>query len=395
MNNSAILYGPPGVGKSLFARVVAKHCNLPMVSTSVADFFMGDGHLNNVLKRQRQAFQRAIELSPALLFIDEIDAMPSRNAQSQNDDFWRPVINDFLLQLDSVLGGEHGVVVLAATNRITDIDPAIIRSRRMGTLLHVEPPNTEALAGIFRYHLRADLPGADLVTLARIATGSTGADVASWVADARRVARSASRALTIEDLVQQVQGDDVRSDSSLFRIAAHEAGHAIAAVVCGIRLDTVSIVRRGSTAGHTLMHAPADLISVGEAENFAIAMLAGRAAEQVLLGEPTTGSGGSTSSDLAIATQWIHSLHVSYGLKDSLVWLGAPGDAAGRPIWDSSLRASVEADLRRLYGLAVGIVMAHREAILRVVDLLLADKAIDGDRVAEILKAHPLDGLGR
>lgn len=390
--NAAILFGPPGTGKSMFAKIAAQHCGLPIVTTSVSDFFMGDGYLNSVLKRQRESFRRAIELSPAFLFIDEIDALPSRNAHSNNDDFWRPVINDFLLQLDSVLSGKHAVVVLAATNRIMDIDPAILRSRRLGTLLHVPPPNAQALVGIFRYHLRTDLPDADLITLSRLAVGSTGADVATWVASARRSARTASRSMTQSDLERQVLGRDERSETSLYRTAAHEAGHAVAAVVCGVRLESVSIVRRDAAGGHTLMQTPPGIMDLNEAEKFVVTILAGRAAEAVLLGEPSTGAGGSATSDLALATQWIHSLHSSYGLKDSLIWLSAPGDSTGHSISDPTLKASVEADLRRLYGLAVGIVMTHRDAVARVVEVLMAEKVIEGTCVAEILATPRLDG---
>jgi hypothetical protein len=390
VDNSAILFGQPGVGKSFFARITAKHCGLPIIVTSVSDFFQGNGYLDSVLKRQREAFRRAAEQAPALLFIDEIDAMPSRDVKSHNTDFWRPVITDFLLQLDSVKTDKHGVVVLAATNRIMDIDPAIIRSGRMGTLLHVPAPNAEALAGIFRYHLKSDLPEADLLPLARQAVGSTGADVAAWVAAARRAARMASRAMMIDDLVLQVLGNDQRSEARLRRVAAHEAGHAVAAVVCGVDITSVSIVLRDTTAGHTLMRAPPDLMSLREIEGFVVSILAGRAAEAVLLGEPSAGAGGSATSDLALATKWVQSLHTSFGLKDNLTWSGDPGDDPDHMTLDTAVKNAVESDLRRLYGLSVGIVMTHREAVMRVVEVLLKEKVVAGTRIAEILETQRL-----
>lgn len=389
VDHGALLWGAPGTGKSLFARIVAKDCRIPVITTSIADYFtVGSGHLDSVIKEQRSVFRRAMEVAPCVLFIDELDALPSRNSASQHQDFWRPVINDFLMLLDSAMADREGVVVLGATNRIADLDPAILRPGRMDRLLHIPPPDPEALVGILRYYLQGELEGEDLMPLVRASQGSTGADAVAWVKAARRTARADKRSLQLKDLEDQIVGQELRGPSLLRRIAVHEVGHALAAVVAGIQVNYVTIVSSESHGGITRVDRPKQIASKTDMELHVITMLAGRAAEAVMLGaEPTTGAGGDASSDLAQATNWVKAMHTNYAMGDTLAWRDATETAGHVFGTDTILARVVEADLRRLYNAAVGMIVTHQDAAWAMVDLLLREKVLDGPTLVRIFEA--------
>lgn len=389
VDHGALLWGPPGTGKSLFARIVAKDCRIPVITASIADYFtVGSGHLDSVIKEQRAIFRRAMELSPCLLFIDELDALPARSADSQHQDFWRPVINDFLMLLDSAMADREGVVVLGATNRIADLDPAILRPGRMDRLLHIPPPDPEALVGILRYYLQGELEDEDLIPIVRASQGSTGADAVAWVKAARRAARADKRSLQLKDLEGQIVGQELRGPSLLKRIAVHEVGHALAAVVAGIPVNCVTIISGENNGGITRVDTPKQIASKTDLELHVVTMLAGRAAEAVMLGvEPTTGAGGGSSSDLAQATNWVKAMHTNYAMGDTLAWRDLSEPAGQSFGMDTILARVVEADLRRLYNVAVGMIVTHQDAAWAMVDLLLREKVLDGPAVIRIFEA--------
>lgn len=385
----AILVGPPGVGKTMVARIIAAECKLTFVGTSIGELFAtSDGDLGAVIKRSRQVFSHALEVAPSLLFIDELDALPSRSTLSaRNRDWWTPVITEFLTQLDSSLTDREGVVVLGATNRYGDLDPALVRPGRLSRLLEITAPSTEDLAGIFRYHLGPDLLDVDLLQLAREVAGASGAQVADWVNTARRAARNAGRTLAHDDLWNVAIGLDTRSPEHLRRIAVHEAGHCLVGHLIGLTPDHVTIRRRGDRGGTTSFLPAEPPMTHADVEKMVIMLLAGAAAETVLLGERfrSLGWGGPRGSDLHRATELITIGHVAHGAGEALLWRAAPDEATALLSSDPVLRRKVEADLQRLAKTAEHWVNFHKSRCERLAALLLAEWSLSRAELARML----------
>lgn len=244
------------------------------------------------------------------------------------------------------------------------------------------------MVGILRYYLQGELEDEDLLPLVRACAGSTGADVVAWVKAARRAARADKRSLQLKDLENQIIGQDLRGPSLLKRIAVHEVGHALTAVVAGIPVNYVTIISGENNGGVTRVDRPKQIASKTDMELHVITMLAGRAAEAVMLGaEPTTGAGGDASSDLAQATNWVKAIHTNYAMGDTLAWRDATETAGHAFGTDTILARTVEDDLRRLYNVAVGMIVTHQDAAWAMVDLLLREKTLDGSRLVRIFEA--------
>ena len=388
-DRGAILVGKPGTGKSLFARILAKSCGLPIVATTMGELFTnGTGYLDSVMKSLRQAFDQARERAPSLLFIDEIDSFPSRESLSErNRDYWTPLVNDFLVLLDSATSSSEGVVVLGATNNAGSIDPALIRPGRLERILYIDPPDAVSLAKIMRYYLRDDLPDTDLVALASARQGATGAEVQEWVRAARRSARRAGRTMVFEDLVTQVVAPDRRSADDVERAAIHEAGHAVATVVLSPNtLVSVTIVRTHASSGNTsALRFGKDLMVERDLDNLACRLLAGRAAEEVLLGDVSTGSGGDVASDLAQVTNLVCMKHLSLGMADELLWRSSPTDVHAALALDPNLRAKVSADMSQLYLKTKSLISTYRAHVSAVAETLKAMRTLSGAEVASIV----------
>lgn len=228
-SRNAVLTSTPGLGKSTFAKSLARSLGVPLVATSVGAWFSnGSGNLDGVIKQIDQVFATAAAAAPAVLFLDEIDAVPNRaTIDSRGADWWLPVITHLLTTLDSAVSGvAEKLIVIGATNHGDKLDAALIRPGRLDRLIHIGPPDAEALAGILRQHLGQDLAGEDLADAANFAFGATGAHVVAWVRAARRTARNAGRPMQMSDLVDVIAPPDDRDASLLERIAIHEAGHA-------------------------------------------------------------------------------------------------------------------------------------------------------------------------
>jgi ATP-dependent Zn protease len=379
VDHGALLFGPPGTGKSLFARVVAKAAGIPIVQTSIAGYFAkGSGHLDGVIRQQRDVFAKASAMAPCLLFIDELDALPSRNAAGHNTDFWQPIITDLLMLLDSAMANRVGVVVVGATNRINDLDSALIRAGRMDRLLYVPPPDAEELAGILRHYLNGELDGEDLMPLMHSRPNATGADAVGWVKAARRRARAQGRKMMLQDLAEQVIGNDLRSADTRRRTAVHEIGHVLAALALQVPVASVTIAQTPGSGGHTALDLAGDgLFTKSQLEAAVVVLLAGRAAEAVLIGgEISTGSGGSSRSDLALATEKVRSMHLTLGMGAQLVYRDGPQDAA--------LTEIIDADLKRLYSIATGIMITHLDVAWLMVQELLDHTTLDKDRLQQL-----------
>ena len=204
---------------------------MPLMMGSLAEWQAAkDGHLGSLLEAMRDRFGAARRLAPCILFIDEIDAFGDRSSfNSRHPDYSIQVVNGLLECLDGI-GDREGVVVVAVCNRPGRLDPAIVRSGRLDRTVELQLPDQHGLVRIFRHHLDGDLVEADLSEAALEALGSTGADVARFVRDARRRARQENRPVVLGDLLTSIRGGpeaDRRSLASRRTVAVHEAGRAL------------------------------------------------------------------------------------------------------------------------------------------------------------------------
>ena len=395
MDRGLLLHGAPGTGKGLFVEALARSCNLHLVATSFAAWQSAKtGHLGDCLSAMRADFEKARRLAPCILYIDELDAIGSREGgEREYRDYWTAVITGLLELLDGV-GDREGVLVVGATNHPNALDPALVRSGRFDRSIGIPLPDMTALAGIMRYHMGPDLAGENLAAAAKLAIGSTGADCARFARGARQIARQAGRPVTMADLSSAITGPKkCRPPDALLRIALHEAGHAVAAaVVRPGKLVGASIVDRGNVGGsvYSVAHRiPSDraAVRVEIAE-----LLSGRAAEEVILGDASGGSGGSRDSDLALATTLAVAEETALGLGGSgLLWTGWPepddvrGILSGNPV----LAARVTDRLDSIYAETLAFVRLHHLAIRVVAAELILAKALSGTEIEELVVRHP------
>lgn len=389
-DRACLVHGIPGTGKTAYAKIVASACRLPVFELSMGELFAtSSGYLDGIIKAMRAVFAKAAASKPCILFLDEVDAIPNRmTLNSRNQDYWMPIVNDFLMLVADAV---PGIFIIASTNRIEAIDPALLRPGRLERVIEIKPPSTaENLASVMRFHLGTDLPDADLVELARIGLGATPAIVMDWVRSARRSARTANRDMTVADIFAAIAPPDDRPRDLLKINSLHEAGHAVAVIVLGIeRIGFVSLVRDSISNGRLTMATAADSSRIDRErlEKQVIMLLTGRAAEIVILGRPTVGSGGNDMSDLGRATRLVAGIHASLGLGEHLVYR-APFDKADDPLeYDHQLRALVESELRRMQAAAEEIVRQHRPAVEAIADALVAKRFLDGSEVEALFEA--------
>ena len=394
--HGCLLSGPPGCGKTLFARALAETCGVPLVTGSYGQW-LGTGHAGQgeLLKGMRKAFSDAREQKPSVLFIDEVDSFPNRATITHHWADWEiQVVNALLTEIDGVEGRE-GVVLLAACNHPEKLDPALVRSGRLDKHIRIRLPDRAALERILREHLGADLADESLSGAALAAAGASGADCERVVRGARRRAREASRPMLLSDLMEEIGGSDSRTEAELRVVAIHEAGHAVAD--CEFHpgdLAAVTLRANGSDGGRTIStRRRSRHMLAADVHLRLVGLLAGRAAEEVILGEPSSGAGGAADCDLAIATQLAATAASALGLDVSagLMWSGLP-DAANLPrmlVEDPALAARVRATLDRAYGDALALVRRRRAAIEALADALVERRALDGGEAAAIAARHP------
>ncbi len=335
IENGAILHGPPGTGKTLFARALAGSCGIPLFSHSFASW-QAKGHLGDLLKALRAAFDEARKCAPCVLFIDELDSVGSRDEPvGDHSSYQRQVVNGLLESLDGTVG-RGGVVVLGATNKLDSIDPAILRPGRLGRIVEIQLPDLQGRLGILRHHLRGELADVDLGGLADEVGGASGAVLAQLVREARAAARRESRPLSEADLWAAVPKGVELTEASFRRACVHEAGH----LVVGMELAPVSgLVPTGACVRRHVRHGKANRTDFRMVEGFdrtrecveAILMvfLAGMAAEEVILGSRGDVSGGSADADLVRATRLARSAERSLGLGERLSSVPKEDLAAG------------------------------------------------------------------
>lgn len=393
IQRTVILASEPGLGKTTFVRSLAKSARLPLVATSVSSWFLNsNGHLDGVIKQIDQLFSSAAAQSPCIVLLDECEGIPSRaTLGSRNADWWTPVIGHMLLTLDSATSGVTSrLIVIGATNHPEKLDAALVRQGRLSRIIEIGRPDEKALAGILRQHLGQDLPGADLATIGTLGIGASGADVTGWVKGARSRARQEGRALAFEDLLHQVAPPRPHSLEIEYRIAVHEAGHAVYMQVAGmLEIGGLSTIGRDGSGGRTMVAMPTDLLLKPEMETMVSFVLAGRCAEEAILGSVSNGSGGSEESDLARATHMVSMAHASLGMGGQLLYRGGPEEVRRMLAMDFRLAQAIEAELQRLYAGAMAVILEYREAVEAVAAALVRERHIDGDRFREIFERHP------
>ena len=390
ISRNVVLTSAPGLGKTTFAKSLARSLGVPLIATSVGAWFANtSGHLDTIIREVDGIFAAAAAAAPALLLLDELDGLPNRaRLDGKNADWWMPLINHVLTTLDSAVSGiANQLIIVGATNHIDRIDAALVRPGRLDRVIHIGLPDAAALAGILRQHLGADLVGEELDDAASMALGGTGAHVVAWVRTARRAARTARRPMQMLDLLTAIAPRDDRSPEVLERIAVHEAGHAVAGHVTGLGpVLSVSIVASGTAGGATIIDFDGHTPTRAMIEKTVLQDLAGRAAEEILLGEAGPGSGGTARSDLARATQTLGLMHLATGLGEDMTFRA---DAAGVPamlaINDRAAKA-VEADLRRLYGKAVELIRENAVLVRAVADAVLTRRHLGQAAFLEVVE---------
>lgn len=384
ISRSLLLYGPPGTGKTFLARAIANSAGIKAVNASFAGW-QANGHLGEMLSAMRQSFAEAHRLAPCVLVIDEIDAVGSRSDTDRHASSYRTqVINGFLGELDAIAKNE-GVVVIGTCNHAERMDPAVIRAGRIDIKIHVAMPDAEAILAILRHHLREDIANEELVTLSHLAVGRSAADIDAAIRAARSDARHARKMLNVEILCKKMGIEASGADEKvLWRIAVHEAGHAVAGAALGLgMIQSISITTNGGEIQRRNMPNES-LLSDIEAE--ITYSLAGRAAEWLVLGEISAGSGGQNMSDLALATRWAIQLETTLGLgHEGLVWHAKPETVH---LHTPAIRERVRQRLTQAEQRAGALLAEHR----KVLEALACDLVKRRSMRAQNIQ-HWLDGV--
>lgn len=387
-----LLSGPPGTGKTIYAKALAATCGAHLVVASYATW-QAKGHLNDLLKAMQKSFQEAKKNAPSILFIDEIDAFGSRDSVStQNESYDTKAINGLLEQLDG-LEGREGVVVVAASNRPEKIDAAILRSGRLDRHIRIPLPDIAARTAIFRMHLRGEFKEAALNTFAELSEGITGADIQKIARDARREARRLRRSVSLADVLVHLPVPAFIPPETLRVNAIHEIGHAVVGTVLGMELVRVEISPKIllTTSTQSVGKATFDRRPwVRRTKTYyldEIAMgLGGMAAEQMMLGCHDDGVAGA-NGDLHMATRTALLLDRAFGMGDGLGSLGDISDAPMIDItrMDRSVLRRVDRILDEQLARAKAILELHRGACGNLIDALVASLELSGLEVLDAL----------
>lgn len=400
IDRGILLSGPPGVGKTMFARALANTCNLPLYPHSLARW-QSQGSLDDLLKAMRFAFEEASKNAPAILFLDEIDSFGNRaNLSGHNANYGRQVINGLLEHLDGVSNRE-GVFVIAATNMPELIDPAITRAGRIEHHVSITLPEPVEREGILRFHLDRELGGEDISDVAESLTGASGADIAKFVRQARHIARLEKRPLALSDLLRLKPATTPLQPDDIHRIAVHEAGHAVVAQVLSDSLGMVPVsvminreVQSGTArlGGVKMRNTEPKIVKLRENYEAEIcSYLAGLAAEHVILGAHSDGGGGAIGSDLSKATDIAIRMEVSFGLGENLAFWGAHEECGTDLLLrHPQLRAVVDKTLRSCFSKASEIIEERTSAVLLIVDQLEKNGEVDEKAILKSL-SHPID----
>jgi cell division protease FtsH len=402
-----LLYGPPGTGKTLLARAVAGEANVPFYSISGSDFvemFVGVG-----ASRVRDLFEQAKANAPAIVFVDEIDAVGRHRGAGLGGghDEREQTLNQMLVELDG-FDTKGGVIVIAATNRPDILDPALLRPGRFDRQIMVPQPDLTGRKGILRVHSRGKpfAPDVDLDVIARRTPGFTGADLANVINEgALLTARSNSTQIamaSLEEAIDRVMAGPERksvllSEKERKLIAYHEGGHALVghALPNADPVHKITIIPRGRALGYTAA-APAEdkfLVTRGEMMDQLSMLLGGRTAEELVFHEPTTGA----ANDIEKASQIARGMVTEYGMSERL---GARkfGTGDGEPFlgremghsrdYSEEIASAIDEEVRRLiesaHDEAWEILVQYRDVLDHLVLELMEKETLSRDAVLKV-----------
>lgn len=372
-----LLAGPPGCGKTEVPRLIAQTAGITVVSGSIADWSAEGGRGSEVVKAMRECFAKAAANAPAILFVDELDAVGDRDRVGDNNRTWTEYVVTALLAAMDGYDGHEGVVLMGATNHPERIDKAVRRPGRFDKVLRLGYPTHDLIPAAIKWQSWPDLADANLTGLGSKAAGMSGADIAAWVRSARALARREKRPLSVEHLETTL--NDLRppvSPELQWQIAVHEAGHAVVGAATGIaRPQSLAIHDGGGMTRQSLLRHSQRRDEVRDA--LAIDF-GGRAAEILVFGEPSGGAGGDSTSDLARATQTAAAMELSWGLGDDLLWLGDPETVLTRLRIEPLLRARVEARLREAQARAARIIEANHAVLEEMAAALVQTSLLTG-----------------
>lgn len=383
LTRSLLLYGPPGTGKTFLARAMGASAGISVVEASYSGW-QAAGHLGDLLREMGRSFAEARKVTPSILFIDEIDAAGSREASDEHgSSYRRQAISGLLTELDTI-ARQEGVIVVGACNHITALDPAILRPGRLDLHVEVPLPDAEALAGILARHLHPRFDLGALETLARRAVGHSAASVDAAVREARSIARHQGRPLTLDDVAAALRLDEVDA-SVAWRIAVHECGHAIVATALDrSRVIRMTLLREG---GETVRRHTPHASREKDVQDELAVHLGGRAAERLVFGEISGGSGGGRQSDLAAATELALTYHMRSGLGcRGPIWSNVGIEPA---IQDPKVQERLRRQLVAAETRAGRVLTRHRALLMSMASALLQQRRLAGPELADWLSRVP------
>ena len=398
-----LLVGPPGTGKTLFAKAVAGEAGVPFFSISGSDFvemFVGTG-----AARVRDLFDQAKRNMPCIVFIDEIDAVGRQRGAGLGGghDEREQTLNQLLVQMDGFEKNE-GIIIMAATNRADILDPALLRPGRFDRQIYVSLPDVKGREAIFKVHSRNKplAPDVSFKILARMTSGFSGADIENLLNEAAILAARAGRKVIVmvdllEGINKVIAGPQKKSrvvtETDKRITAYHESGHAIVAKLlpgCD-EVQEVSIIPRGMAAGYTLTRPETDdsHVTRSKLHDTIAMMLGGRAAEEIVIHDISTGA----SNDIQRATQIARSMVTEWGMSEAIgnIYLGGDKevflgkDFGTTHTYSEELGGVIDVEIRKIidgaYERALKILRENRSILDNMVKVLYAKQTIYTDEV--------------
>ena len=406
MPKGILLVGPPGTGKTMLAKAVAGESNVPFFSISGSEFvemFVGMG-----ASKVRDLFRQAKEKAPCIVFIDEIDAIGQKRNSGNlgGNDEREQTLNQLLTEMDG-FESNTGVIILAATNRPDSLDPALTRPGRFDRRVPVELPDLKGREEILKVHAKkvALAPGIDFNTVARMASGASGAELANIVNEAAlRAVRAGRKSVTQADLEESIEvviagyqkKNSILTDHEKCIVAYHEIGHALVAAkqTHSAPVQKITIIPRTSGAlGYTMQVDEGNhyLMNKEELENKIATLTGGRAAEEVVFHSITTGA----SNDIEQATKLARAMLTRYGMSDEFdmvaletvnnQYLGGDTSLACSAQTQCEIDQKVVELVKAQHAKAVQILTDNRAKLDELAQYLYQKETITGDEFMEIL----------
>ncbi len=413
--HGVLLVGPPGTGKTLFAKAVAGEANVPFFSISGSDFvemFVGVG-----ASRVRDLFDQAHKNRPCIIFIDEIDAVGRQRGAGVGGghDEREQTLNQLLVQMDGFDTNE-GVIVMAATNRVDILDPALLRPGRFDRQVYVNIPDVRGREAIFKVHARNKpiAPDVDFQILARITSGFSGADIENLLNEASILcARDNRDKLSMEDLYEGINKVIMgpQKTSRLVtevdkRITAyHEVGHALVAKMCKNcdPVHEVSIIPRGYAAGYTMTRPDNDNShrTFNKLTDDLAMTMGGRAAEEIVIQDVSTGAVGDFKHATDVARKMVMEWGMSSSDKLGKVYYGSDApvflgrDYQSTHSYSEAVAGEIDSEVKRIvekaYSTAIDILKNNRSTMDSMVRLLLERETIYSEEVDMIMDGQPYE----